>query len=95
MAKTLDEALRHALAQKRMKDVVESRAKAKEEPGEPEQPMLRIKYVRCRNCTQALSYDAFIIMHGGRPHFCECPPGQEDLVTFWVEIPKRDIQPCI
>lgn len=81
---TLKEALHEALRRKREEDMardIEARRKAREPQPEP----LRVKYVKCTGCKQVERFDEFMF-HGGRPHFCRCPPGHEHLVTFLLEV---------
>lgn len=75
---TLRDAIRKALARKR--------AEASSTPAKTEEPAARIRYVRCRGCGETMNYEEFVAMHNARPVFCECPPGDEDLETFMLNI---------
>lgn len=83
---SIQEALHKALAEKRAKVIREQGQVKPSVAGEADAVPVRIKYVRCTQCLQMQSYEAFYHMHGGRPHFCKCKPGDEDLVVFWLEV---------
>lgn len=81
---TLAEAVKRALEQKRQQDV-ERRNSVAEGTVDGHD----IRYVRCRHCRQVEQWDAFVIMHGGKPHFCRCKPGDEELETFTITVPRE------
>lgn len=86
MATTIAEQIKRSLERHRQQHAEQRRAVDSESPRDG----FSLRYVRCRTCLQVEQWDAFMIMHGGIPHFCRCQPGDEELETFTITVPRED-----